>query len=344
MNRRMEKPSDGIDQLKRTGVYFYFPEKTISEDIDQYTTMIIVTGLRELGIPCFSNVAYAGLRQKPVAEAKQHFVVLDVTEANYSDVLVDAFAKFEAKGRLIHSRADINSAMITPENVLSLMTHQSRFLEFRSPRTPWAFGLSNKWVKRHVNETPFADRKPVLVRNFRPASAQGLRNALDFALLPHLEKYFEIDRAHDIEGYPARLAGSVGCLAYCGEFQGDLIKNPYFKNLPAYQPLAMHRTLLRDPVIVRWDSWRFWESLAAGCLTLQLNFETYGFELPEMPVPWKHYVPLDLADLKGSVEQLMDRKNEWETIASDGRIWALEHYTPVPTARRFAAIAAKQLH
>ncbi len=340
----MVQLSDGLAAIKRTGIYFYFPEKTISEDIDQYTTMIIVSGLSELGVPCFSNVAYAGLIQKPVAEARHHFVVLDVTEANYSNVLVDAFAKFEAKGRLIHSRADINSAMITPENVLSLMTHENRFMQFQSPRSPWAFGLSDKWIKRHTNDTPFRQRKPVLVRNFRPASAQGLRSALDLSLLPHLEKHFEIDRTHDIQGYPSRLANSVGCLAYCGEFQGDLIKNPYFKNLPAYQPLAIHRTFLRDPVIARWDSWRFWESLAAGCLTFQLNFETYGFALPEMPVPWKHYVPIDLADLRGSVEQLMDRKAEWETIAREGRAWALEHYSPVPTARRFAAIAAAQLN
>jgi hypothetical protein len=340
----MEKITDSLEQLRRVGVYFYFPEKTISEDIDQYTTMIIVSGLVELGVPCFSNVAHTGLIQKPVSEAKHHCVVLDVTEANYTEVLVDAFAKFEAKGRLIHSRSDINPAMITPENVLSLMTHENRFMQFKSPRSPWAFGLSDKWVKRHANETPFCQRKPVLVRNFRPASAQGLRSALDLSLLPHLEKYFEIDRAHDIQGYPARLANSVGCLAYCGEFLGDLIKNPYFENLAAYQPLAAHRTFFCDPVITRWDSWRFWESLAAGCLTFQLNFETYGFELPEMPVPWTHYVPIDLADLKGSVEQLMDRKAEWEVIANAGRSWALDHYTTKPTARRFAKIAATQFN
>jgi hypothetical protein len=339
----MENSRD-VERLKRVGVYFYFPEKSISEDVDQYTTMIIVAGLNELGVPCFSNVAHAGLQVKPLPEAKHHLVVLDVTHSNYSEVLVDAFAKFEARGKLIHSRSDTTPAMITPASVLSLMTHENRFIQFKAPRVPWAFGLSDRWIERHVREIPFEQRKPVIVRNFRPASAQGVRNALDFSLLPHLEKYFTIDRTIEIAGYPERLTNSIGCLAYCGEFQGDLVKNPFFKNLPDYQPLAQHRTFTQDPVIMRWDSWRFWESLAAGCLTFQLDFEKYGFQLPKMPVAWKHYVPLDFADLKGSVEQLMDRKAEWATIAAEGQRWALENYTPEPTARRFAKIAVSQLN
>ncbi len=339
----MQPLSEGVELLKRTGVYFYFPEKTVSEDVEQYTTMIIVTGLRDLGVPCYSNVAHPGLNLKAISDAGKHLVVLDLTEANYSDVLMQAFSKFDAKGKLINSRADVNPGILTPENIPALTTHENQFIQFRAPRHSWAFGLSRKWEKRHVNDNPFERRKPTIVRNFRPSPSQGVRFSLDFSLLPHLEKYFEIDRAHDVEGYAGRLANATGCLAYGGEFQGDLGKNGFFQNHAGYKPLAAHRTFLRDPVVTRWDSWRLWESLAAGCLTFQLNFETYGFRLPEMPEPWKHYVPLDLADPKGSVEQLMDRKPEWAAIASRGKAWALEHYTSVPTAARFARIAAKVL-
>jgi hypothetical protein len=31
-------------------------------------------------------------------------------------------------------------------------------------------------------------------------------------------------------------------------------------------------------------------------------------------------------------------------LAEEGHVWALKHYSPVPTARRFAAIAAEQLN
>jgi hypothetical protein len=87
-------------------------------------------------------------------------------------------------------------------------------------------------------------------------------------------------------------------------------------------------------VVVRWDSWRFWESLAAGCLTFHLDFEKYGFLLPEMPMPWKHYIPIDMADPVGSVERFMDSRSRWSEIAHGGREWALKHYSPTACARR----------
>jgi len=329
--------------LKRNGIYFYFPEKTISEDIDQYTTMIIVSGLQELGYRCYSNVAHRWLTLKPIGQAQEDFVFLDVTQANYSTVLMDAFAGLQARAKLIHSRSDTNSSLITPNGITSLMTHENRFMPFKQKRLPWAFGLSNMWMQRHVNTTLFSARRPVLLRNFRPSSAQSVRYSLDLALLPHLEKYFEIDRTCEVSGYPERLASSLGCLAYGGDMFGDLIKNPYFKNNAVMQALEQNRPMLRDPVIARWDSWRFWESLAAGCLTFHLDFEEYGFLLPEMPVRWKHYIPLNLADLKGSVAELMDRKIEWEAIAEAGKAWALDHYTPIPTARRFIKICCEEL-
>jgi hypothetical protein len=329
--------------LRKNGLYFYFPEKTVSDDIDQYTTMIIVTGLRELGYPCFSNVAHTGLATKPISQTQNDFVVLDVTQANYSSVMMDAFSGLQCRAKLIHSRSDTNNVILMPNTVTSLMTHENRFLPFKQPRQPWAFGLSNKWLQRHVNTTPFSTRRPVLVRNFRPSPSQGVRSALDLALVPHLEKYFTIDRTIEVSGYPERLTNSVGCLAYGGEFYSDLVKNPYFAKDASLQQLHANCPMQRDTVVARWDSWRFWESLAAGCLTFQLDFEEYGFLLPEMPVRWKHYVPLRLDDPKGSVQEFMDRRTEWEAIAEAGKAWALAHYTPVPTAKRFIDICLQEL-
>jgi hypothetical protein len=88
-------------------------------------------------------------------------------------------------------------------------------------------------------------------------------------------------------------------------------------------------------VIIRWDSWRWWESLAAGCLTFHLDFERYGFHLPVMPRAWEHYVPIDLADPKGTVDRLMAERPRWAAIAASGRTWARTHYGPEAVARRF---------
>lgn len=53
-----------------------------------------------------------------------------------------------------------------------------------------------------------------------------------------------------------------------------------------------------------------------------------------MPEAWKHYVPLDLSDLKGSAAQIWEKRDDWPTISEPGRAWAIEHYAPTPTGRR----------
>jgi hypothetical protein len=331
------------DPLKKIGIYFYVPEKNISEEVEHYTLMEIVDGLTELGYPCYSNAPHPKLIQEAVTEAYKRIVVLEVTAGNYSPVLMKAFAEFKARAKLIHSRSDDTPCMFTPEGITCLMAHESRFSVFRQKRVPMGFGLSRSRLAHHENNTPFSKRRPVILRNFRSAAQQSVRESLDLALLPTLEKYFEIDRTLDVASYPERLATSTGCLAYCGLYTSDLMKNGFFHRFPQVVQLDKNRTMTRDPVVLRWDSWRFWESLASGCLTFQLNFDEYGFALPVMPVPWKHYIPLDLTDLKGSVEQLMDRKVEWESIAASGKAWAVENYTPVPVARRFLEACREEL-
>ena len=49
---------------------------------------------------------------------------------------------------------------------------------------------------------------------------------------------------------------------------------------------------------------------------------------------------IDLDDIKGSVEQLLDREKDWPAIAEQGRAWAIEHYAPQPTAARVLGIMA----
>jgi hypothetical protein len=58
-----------------------------------------------------------------------------------------------------------------------------------------------------------------------------------------------------------------------------------------------------------------------------------------MPKAWEHYVPIDLDDIAGSAEALLDRANQWEDIAEQGRAFALAHYAPAPTAHYVLASA-----
>jgi hypothetical protein len=128
------------------------------------------------------------------------------------------------------------------------------------------------------------------------------------------------------------------CVAYGGNFNctnlvnvasGDYIEN---ENI-------VSGGIKPKPTIFRWDSWRFWESLAAGCVTIHLDFEQCSFLLPVQPINWKHYVGIDLSNPKLTAERILDEPELMAEIAKNGHDWALEHYSPLPVACRFLDIA-----
>lgn len=94
-------------------------------------------------------------------------------------------------------------------------------------------------------------------------------------------------------------------------------------------------------IIVQWDSWRLWESLAAGCVTFHVDFEQNNFLLPVMPINWKHYIGIDLKNVKETVQRLIEDAQILAEISTNGRSWAIEHYSPVPTAIRFLKAIGK---
>ena len=91
-----------------------------------------------------------------------------------------------------------------------------------------------------------------------------------------------------------------------------------------------------------WDSWRFWESLAAGCVTFHIDFDKYGVNLPVMPENWKHYIGIDLYNMQATVDRLVEEPQILERISIAGREWAIENYSPVPTALRFLEIVSSK--
>jgi len=92
---------------------------------------------------------------------------------------------------------------------------------------------------------------------------------------------------------------------------------------------------------MQWDSWRLWESLAAGCVTFHVDFEKYGLYPPVMPENWRHYVGIDLNKIQEAVERIAAEPQLLENISLQARRWAIEHYSPVPTALRFLATVCK---
>jgi hypothetical protein len=130
-------------------------------------------------------------------------------------------------------------------------------------------------------------------------------------------------------------------VAFCGElippapFEPDYLvggrrarlRRWWYERLAVFDP--------RPPRLIQWDSWRFWEGLAAGCLVFNLDLPHYGVQLPVMPENFVHYIGVR-PDSAGEAFARLDREPGLAArIAAQGRAWALEHYTPAALARRF---------
>jgi hypothetical protein len=323
--------------IRESGVFFAIHERPYGRA--HYASWCLVDGLNALGVPTFSNCDIPGARVAGFDPMAHELYIFNITERTMEGPTLPFVRDFPRRGKILLSMSDTNSIICAPDSVVSLMTHENKFYKMTGDRRPWAFGISSEILEKTKNPPSFKNRRSIALRNFRPSTNQDVRNYLDLSFVEALEKRMPIDREISDDHFQRLTEYSV-CLAYGGAVLVDRSKNPYFANNPEYQTLSKTREFLQPLVIVRWDSWRFWESLAAGCLTLHLDFEKYGFLLPEMPVPWKHYIPIDMADPVGSVEKLMECKPRWEEIACTGRDWAIAHYGPEAVARRLLSTYA----
>ena len=320
------------------GVYVFSPEK-----VPTHNAGCLIEGLLELGIPVHTNAERVTSREasmplKGVDLAKlrapmyqgQSAYVLDITHTN----------QYVPISGLKHARtaylttSDTSLFCKVPDDVLIFSTHESTFARMSGRRVPLGFGLSRSTISDTAAPPPFPLRRRRALRNFRATFHQSVRAMLDLTFVPALGAHIPVDRTDYVgDQYLAALQDSQVCLAYGGDFFPALQTNTYMaKSQPQVYETYKFAAFNGDAVLMRWDSWRFWESLAAGCLTVHLNFAKYGFRLPVLPEPWVHYAPLDLSDLNGSLQQLMDREKEWPEIAARGRAWAIQNYAPAPTA------------
>jgi hypothetical protein len=240
---------------------------------------------------------------------------------------------------------------------LIFRTHYNRKLKYGDNFYPWAFGLSNR-ILQELKEPPnFDQRKKQILINFRHwKKGHPVRNISSSLFIPQISNLLEIDNSidnphersaeayHELQWlqtgkrhYPTyynRLKNATACACFGGFFIPSWPQNPgNFMNRMGKHLLSNLR--LKSNTIVQWDSWRFWESLAAGCTTFHLDFEKYGICLPVMPENWRHYIGIDLDNVQAAIDRIADDPGILERIALEGRIWAIENYSPVPTALRF---------
>jgi hypothetical protein len=234
-----------------------------------------------------------------------------------------------------------------------LRSHYNLKLNNPSNMKPWAFGLSDRIIRYTENSLERIERKKTVLINFR--SDHSLRRLIKKEVFDRLIdvlpqdttiESFNPDNLEPIDrifweqtgrrhypDYYQRLKSILGCVCVGGfnippVFTNNLLAQNIWRKLtrPVY---------FNSGIIAQFDSWRFWEALAAGCASFHLDLEKYGLALPVMPENWKHYIGLNLDNRKDSVLKIRKNLEQLPEIALAGKEWAIKHYSPEPTARRF---------
>lgn len=335
-----------FSEVKKFGVGFIaFKEeqKTLS-----YIALNLAEGLHELDIPVLGMDKYTQDKSvsnfevppaEPVEKMKNlaYYIISIITGMDES--FVETEIPLNGERCAIFDMSDGIADYILRTDADIYCCHSNRFYQIPGKRHPWAFGISSNMEKISRALVLNESREKKILCNFRPSNSQSVRESLEFTVVENLARDFTIDRELD-EGrynnsYYARLQKNAGCLAYGGKYGVNFLKNPYFSNIPLYNNFFNQIKFGGDPVILRWDSWRFWESLAMGCATISLDMNKYGFELPVMPENWVHYIGLDLSNLERDLQRMKNSPGILEEIGKAGRLWVLEHYTPRASAIRF---------
>lgn len=355
-------------------VYFFCLPRTDIPGGDQFQHLFIclAEGFRELGISFFSNINY--WQKSPDKEEYLFRHSPDITPNDCSIVIFSHNwfnSNYPLPQNLFHAKRKYLTVYLDgnddnkdydkyPEYKqfdFIFRTHSNQHLNYPDNFYPWSFGLSHRILQEVKDCRNFEDRKKQILVNFRHwRNGHPVRNISSSLLMPRISNILEINNSVDNPAnystepyhylhwlqtgkrhYPTyynRLKNSTACACFGGFFIPDFVKKTSGFMNRNFQRFFT-KLMLKSNTILQWDSWRFWESLAAGCATFHVDFQKYGISLPVMPENWQHYIGIDLDNVQATIDRIVDEPEILERVALAGRIWAIENYSPVPTALRF---------
>ena len=236
---------------------------------------------------------------------------------------------------------------------LVLKSHFSQRRAYPKNFTPWQFGLTDRLLDAiHSNKVEQSQKKTL--SNFRVN--HQLRDLAEEKVLPFLYEKFPKDgttdtfKLEEVDAKDKLFWQQTGRRHYPSYYQrlgntllsnaiGGWIEKPIArkKGIVAKfeRKLDAWTGIYHYDRVTQFDSWRFWESLLAGCGTLHLDFEKYGIALPVMPVNGTHYFGIDLDQPKRNLP-LTQSAEEIAAVGERGRQWALANYAPEAVAKRLA--------
>ncbi|MGC4030166.1 MAG: hypothetical protein QM754_00250 [Tepidisphaeraceae bacterium] len=355
--------------MQRT-VFFYFGTD-LHGTVNGYphSSLVLAEGFRELGWKVQSDVPYWRITtdSQPLFLPKgdsdpkdSDLIIFNEEVLAYDPNLVSRARRESATSLTIYiDRSDIGSATLIgvtgpgADCDLILRCHWNGKMRYRENCRPWAFAISDRI--RNACSSNSERRVQQMVWNYRRKNHHhSSRQFADSRIQPEVRKLISIDSEIDSEestssntvdelyrlqtdgrhspSYYKRLQRATACACFCGWFL-----------LPVRQQEAgllcrMGRRLLKSGTfptrtICQWDSWRLWESFAAGTAVVHFDFELHGMVLPEMPVNGVHYIGVDPRNIEKSLRPLSDPVLVRQ-IGENGRQWALKHYTPKAMAER----------
>ncbi|MBF0544781.1 MAG: hypothetical protein HQM08_10125 [Candidatus Riflebacteria bacterium] len=221
-----------------------------------------------------------------------------------------------------------------PDFFIVFTTHFNRLATREGRIFPLSFGLSEDTILLS-NGKDLSQKRNIIIRNFSATFSQSVRNALDLMLVESLEKLFKVDRRKtDPSDYLAQLSEVAAVCAYGGEFVPDYWGYDYLRDRWEKMRIKTYKFkyMGASPVVLRWDSWRYFESSVMGCAPIQMDFNEYGFVWPINPEPWVHYIPVNLNSVSDLPQYLSDRVKDSPDfliqIGRNARSWVIENYNP----------------
>jgi hypothetical protein len=360
-------------------IYFYTTSQAGPPEGAYFQDLLVnlATGFQQLGIKYYASNDYWQIY--PDSDSTLIKATPDVTPADCDLVLLERQWYEEngclppglfAPGRQYKTvYFDCNDAIRTPAWLPEFQqfdfvfkTHYAQHTKYPDNFYPWAFGLSERVLQELEEQVLWAEKQPSVLVNFRNKKfSHSLRSYVKKTFMPQIEQIMTIDTASDGEAefpqdsyhylrwaqtgrrhYPSyyqRLKKSQVCACFGGFFLGpEFIDN--YERISYYLARIVSELGIKTNRIGQWDSWRFWESMAGGCVTLHVDFAKYGFELPVMPENWRHYIGIDLDNIKESIDRIASQPEILPQIAAEGRAWAIDNYAPLPTAVRFLETVA----
>lgn len=250
-------------------------------------------------------------------------------------VLFDFFSKelVASKIGLIYNQDDSNFINF-PDSIPCFVPHQIEGFNKSEKVVPVPWGFTDEGFI--AAERLFGTQREWsrIIVNFHPSYNQDIRESVLVALDSTDLSGLQLDTSHRFgEDYSQQLASSGFCLALGGAYYWPKSDHHFFLSQFDQRTLEHDTFPNRSRRIgtIRWDSFRFWEAMAFGCIPIQLNFDLYGLKLPRRPSPWVHYIPLDLSCIAHSfcrIRELLSEQEVLEGISNTIRNWAKKNVHP----------------